>query len=185
MGGWVFIDQIGALLFLQIDLIVVNLLFGATSAGEYAIVLKWGNLLRTIAGVLGGVLTPIILTYYAKEHTEKLIRVTKSAVKLMGLTMALPIGLSLWVCPANTHGLGRRAICFSCPFNGPPDCASYGQSCSFTSFLNQYRIQPGEDSRNCNPYDWGSVTLPLRLFLRFSAVGDIMGWQQRGRSFSP
>jgi O-antigen/teichoic acid export membrane protein len=93
MGGWVLIGQIGTLLFLQIDLIVVNLLFGATSAGEYAIVLKWSNTLRTIAGVLGGVLTPIILTYYAREHTEKLIRVTKSAVKLMGLAMALPIGL--------------------------------------------------------------------------------------------
>jgi len=93
MGGWVFIGQIGTLLFLQIDLIVVNLLFGATPGGEYAIVLKWGNFLRTIAGVIGGVLTPIILTYYAREHTENMVRVTKSAVKLMGLSMALPIGL--------------------------------------------------------------------------------------------
>lgn len=87
------IGQIGALLFLQIDLIVVNLIFGATSAGEYAIVFKAGTILRTIAGVLGGVMGPIILTYYAREHTEKLIRVTQSAVKLMGLSMALPIGL--------------------------------------------------------------------------------------------
>jgi membrane protein EpsK len=93
MGGWLFINQIGTLLFLQIDLIVVNILFGATSAGEYAIVLTWGNQLRSIAGVLGGVLTPMILTFYAREHTESMIRVTKSAVKLMGLSMALPIGL--------------------------------------------------------------------------------------------
>ena len=93
MGGWLLLGQIGTLLFLQIDLIVVNLLFGATSAGEYAIVLKWGTTLRTIAGVIGGVLTPIILTYYAREHTENMIRVAKSAVKLMGLSMALPIGL--------------------------------------------------------------------------------------------
>jgi len=93
MGGWVFINQIGALLFLQIDLIVVNILFGATSAGEYAIVLTWGNQLRAIAGVLGGVLTPMILTFYAREKTETMIQITKSAVKLMGLSMALPIGL--------------------------------------------------------------------------------------------
>jgi O-antigen/teichoic acid export membrane protein len=93
MGGWILIGQIGTLLFLQIDLIVVNLLFGATSAGEYAIVLKWGNVLRTIAGVLAGVLTPIILTYYARDHIEKLIQVAKSATKLMGLSIALPIGL--------------------------------------------------------------------------------------------
>jgi membrane protein EpsK len=93
MGGWVFINQIGALLFLQIDLIVVNILFGATISGEYSIPLQLGNQLRTIAGVFAGVLTPIILTFYAKEHIETMIRVTKSSVKLMGLTMALPIGL--------------------------------------------------------------------------------------------
>lgn len=93
MGWWVVINQIGSLLFLQIDLIVVILLFGATSAGEYAIALQWVILLRAVAGVLSGVLTPTILSCYARNQTETLIRVTKSAVKLMGLTMALPIGL--------------------------------------------------------------------------------------------
>ncbi len=93
MGGWMFINQIGVLLFLQIDLIVVNILFGATNSGEYAIALQLGNQLRPIAAVFAGVLTPIILTYYAKEQTETMIRVTKSSVKLMGLAMALPIGL--------------------------------------------------------------------------------------------
>jgi membrane protein EpsK len=93
MGGWVLINQIGSLLFLQIDLIVVNIIFGAISAGEYSIVLQWGNQLRSIAVVFAGVLTPMILTYYAREHTDTMIRVTKSAVKLMGLIMALPIGL--------------------------------------------------------------------------------------------
>jgi len=93
MGWWVVINQIGALLFLQIDLIVVNLLFGAMSAGEYAIALQWVVLLRAISGVLSGLITPIVLTYYAKDQIDTLIRVSKSAVKLMGLTMALPIGL--------------------------------------------------------------------------------------------
>jgi membrane protein EpsK len=93
MGTWLIINQIGALLFLQIDLIVVNIIFGASSAGEYAIVLTWGNQLRAIAGVLAGVMTPMILTFYAREHTQTMIRVTKSAVKLMGLSIALPIGL--------------------------------------------------------------------------------------------
>ncbi|WP_214041490.1 oligosaccharide flippase family protein [Methanoculleus sp.] len=99
MGWWVVINQIGSLLFLQIDLIVVNLLFGATSAGEYAIALQWVILLRAVAGVLSGVLTPTILACYAREQTETLIRVTKSAVKLMGLAMALPIGLVCGLAP--------------------------------------------------------------------------------------
>lgn len=93
MGWWVVINQIGSLLFLQIDLIVVNMLFGATFAGEYAIALQWVILLRAVAGVLSGVLTPTILSCYARNQTETLIKVSKSAVKLMGLAMALPIGL--------------------------------------------------------------------------------------------
>jgi O-antigen/teichoic acid export membrane protein len=93
MGWWVVINDIGALLFLQIDLIVVNLLFGETSTGEYAIALQWVILLRAVATVMSGVLTPTILSCYARKQTETLILVTKSAVKLMGLAIALPIGL--------------------------------------------------------------------------------------------
>lgn len=108
MGGWVIINQIGSLLFLQIDLIVVNKLFGTVAGGEYSIVLTWSMMLRTIAGMLIGVLTPVILTYYAKEKIDELINISKNTVKLTGLAMALPIGyicgfapqlLLLWVGP--------------------------------------------------------------------------------------
>lgn len=108
MGWWVVINDIGSLLFLQIDLIVVNLLFGATQAGEYAIALQWVILLRGIAGVLSSLLTPMVLTFYAKGQTDNLIGVTKSAVKLMGIALALPVGiicgfapqlLTVWVGP--------------------------------------------------------------------------------------
>ncbi|WP_048052905.1 lipopolysaccharide biosynthesis protein [Methanosarcina mazei] len=108
MGGWVVINQIGSLLFLQIDLIVVNKLFGTVAGGEYSVVLTWSMMLRTVAGMLVGVLTPVILTYYAKGRIEELINISKSTVKLTGLAMALPIGyicgfapqlLSLWVGP--------------------------------------------------------------------------------------
>lgn len=99
MGWWVVINQIGSLLFLQIDLIVVNLLFGDTSAGEYAIALQWVILLRAVAGVLSGVLTPTIFSYYARGETESLIRIMKSAVKLLGLAIALPVGLVCGLAP--------------------------------------------------------------------------------------
>jgi O-antigen/teichoic acid export membrane protein len=108
MGGWVIINQIGSLLFLQIDLIVVNKLFGTLAGGEYAVILTWSTLLRTIAGMLVGVLTPVILTYYAKDRIDELINLSKSTVKLTGLAMAFPIGficgfapqlLSIWVGP--------------------------------------------------------------------------------------
>ncbi|VVB62877.1 Polysaccharide biosynthesis protein [uncultured archaeon] len=99
MWGWVIISQVGALLFLSIDLIVVNLLFGATSAGNYSIALQWSIALRAIGGVLSGVLTPMILSYYAHEQTDSLIQVSKSAVKLMGFALALPVGLICGLAP--------------------------------------------------------------------------------------
>jgi membrane protein EpsK len=108
MGGWVIINQIGSLLFLQIDLIVVNKLFGTAAGGEYSIVLTWSMFLRTVASMLIGVLTPVTLTYYAKGKINELVNLSKSAVKLTGIAMALPIGyicgfapqlLSLWVGP--------------------------------------------------------------------------------------
>lgn len=93
MGGWLVIDQIGALLLFQLDLVVVNLLFGATMAGEYAIALQWRILLHSIVGMLTGILVPTVLVYYAQKQTDTLIKITKSAVKLLGLAIALPAGL--------------------------------------------------------------------------------------------
>jgi membrane protein EpsK len=94
MGGWLVINHVGYLLFLQIDLIVVNRLFGPTAGGEYASVLQWSMLLRSMAGVLSGVAQPMFMICYARSQTEDLIRIAKMAVKFMGLGLALPIGLA-------------------------------------------------------------------------------------------
>jgi membrane protein EpsK len=93
MGGWIIITQIGSLLFLQIDLIVVNKLFGTLAGGEYSIAFMWSSMLRAIASVLISILTPVILTYYIKGRIEELINISKSAIKLTGFALALPVGL--------------------------------------------------------------------------------------------
>ena len=107
-GGWIIIDQIGTLLLFQMDIILVSKMFGTVSGGEYSIVIMWNSLIRTIAGMLAGLLTPVILTYYAQKKFEELIILSKNAVKIMGLAMSLPIGLicgfsplilTLWVGP--------------------------------------------------------------------------------------
>lgn len=107
-GIWLIINDLGALLFLQIDLIVVNKLFGTVAGGEYSIVSTWSSLLRSISGLLVGVVVPIILTYYARGKIDEMINLSKSILKLTSFAMALPIGyicgfasqiLSLWVGP--------------------------------------------------------------------------------------
>ncbi len=94
MGGWLIVNQIGYLLFLQIDLIVVNRLFGPTLGGEYASVLQWSMLLRTMAGIFSGLMAPMYVISYAKGNREDLIRMSRMAVKFMGLGLAVPIGLA-------------------------------------------------------------------------------------------
>ena len=99
MSWWLTIDQIGVLFLFQIDLIVVNLLFGAVMAGEYAIALQWRILLQAVAVTLSGILIPTIMAYYALKQIDTLIVFTRSAVKLMGLAMALPVGLVCGLSP--------------------------------------------------------------------------------------
>lgn len=108
MSGWVLINQVGSLLFLNIDLIVVNRLFGAESGGRYASVLLLVIFLRSLSGILATLLTPTILAYYAKGKIDQIIRISKIGIKFLGLAMALPIGLicgfaspllSIWLGP--------------------------------------------------------------------------------------
>jgi O-antigen/teichoic acid export membrane protein len=93
MGKWVFINQIGALLFLKIDIIVVNLLFGPEATGQYGAILQWNILLRALAGVFAGVFSPMILISFAKEDKNKIIQITTKAIKFLAIMMALPIGI--------------------------------------------------------------------------------------------
>lgn len=92
-GGWIVINQIGTLLFLSIDLIVVNRLLGAKAGGEYAAVLQWSVLLRGIAGTVAVVFAPTLLYYYAQKDISGLTLYSRRAVKFLGLVIALPIGL--------------------------------------------------------------------------------------------
>ena len=83
----------GTILFLSIDLLVVNRLFGAESAGRYAAVMQWSTLLRVLGGTIAAVFAPTIIRLYAQREIEELVRYVRRSVKLTSLLMALPIGL--------------------------------------------------------------------------------------------
>lgn len=92
-GGWVAISQVGTLLFLAVDLLVVNRLFGPKAGGRYAAVMQWSVLLRMLAGTISGVFGPTILYLFARGDIDGLTSYVVRAVKFMGLLIALPIGL--------------------------------------------------------------------------------------------
>lgn len=93
MGGWVVVNQIGALLLLNVDLLVVNRLFGPEQGGRYAPLLQWSMLLRTLGGTVAGVFGPTIMGYAAREDVDGLVDYARRSVRLMNIVLAAPIGL--------------------------------------------------------------------------------------------
>jgi membrane protein EpsK len=93
MGGWIVINQIGSLLLLSVDLVVVNKMIGAEAGGRYGAVVMWPVMLRNLAGVVSGVFGPTIISFHGRRDTAGLVAYSRRAVKFAGLVMALPIGL--------------------------------------------------------------------------------------------
>ncbi len=93
LAKWFLVDQIGAMLLLQLSLILVNKGFGTATGGEYAIVLTFFNLLWAITSLITSVLSPIYYIYYARRQFESIFNLSIVSVKSIGLAMALPIGL--------------------------------------------------------------------------------------------
>jgi len=92
-GGWVIINQIGAILYLSIDLLVANRLFGAEASGRYAAVLQLPMLMRTVGSAVAGVFSPTVLYYFARNDADGLVSYLRRAIKCVGLVVALPITL--------------------------------------------------------------------------------------------
>ncbi|HEV2122923.1 MAG TPA: oligosaccharide flippase family protein, partial [Chloroflexota bacterium] len=93
MGGWVVVSQVGVILFLSVEVLIVNRMFGAEAGGQYAVALQWSMLLRSIAGAIAGVFAPTVLALYAHADIGGLVRYIRRAVRLTGLAMVLPVGL--------------------------------------------------------------------------------------------
>jgi len=93
MGGWITLNEIGALLYLSIDLVVINILLGPTQGGYYAPITQWVVLLTMFGAAISSVFAPIVYEYISKEDLEALAFQTQRSIKFMAMAMALPIGL--------------------------------------------------------------------------------------------
>lgn len=105
-SGWAVINKIGALLRLQISIIVVNILFGAIAETEFSLAFTWFTLLTTISAVLINVFIPQLYAFCSKNDTKGLIQFSKTIVRLVSEILILPLGLvciftpqllSIWV----------------------------------------------------------------------------------------
>jgi membrane protein EpsK len=93
LSGWSTINQIGFLLLMQTDLLIVNAMFGAEMTGRYGSVLLFPILIDTMTETILAVLSPAIMARYAVGDIEGMRRIVSRSVKILGIGLALPIGL--------------------------------------------------------------------------------------------
>lgn len=93
LGGWAVINRVGMLLFLSTDLLVINLYLGPGATGQYGTLLLFPELIRNLIETVSSVLNPAVIGRYALHDFEGLKQLASRSVKLLGIALALPIGL--------------------------------------------------------------------------------------------
>jgi membrane protein EpsK len=93
LGGWSAVNQTGALLLMQVDLLIVNAMFGAEMTGLYGAVLLFPAMIHTLTEAVATVLSPVMMARYAVGDIEGVRRIARHSVKLLAVALALPVGL--------------------------------------------------------------------------------------------
>lgn len=93
LSGWSVVNQLGILLLMQTDLVIVNTLFGAAITGVYGSILLFPQLIHTLNETATSILSPTIMSHYARGDVAGLRLFAARAVRLLGLALALPVGL--------------------------------------------------------------------------------------------
>jgi membrane protein EpsK len=90
---WLLLNQAGVLLAMHVDLVLVNKFVGPEAGGSYAAIQQWSNLLRAVCMQVAIVLAPSFAAQHATDNAGAMVALSKRAVRLLGLVIALPVGL--------------------------------------------------------------------------------------------
>jgi O-antigen/teichoic acid export membrane protein len=92
-SGWLTVNQMGWVVFQFSDLLVLNILAGPLVAGIYAPLLQVSSYLRNISHLATSAISPTLVIRHGQGDTNSTVRLAIQGAKLLGLAMALPIGL--------------------------------------------------------------------------------------------
>jgi membrane protein EpsK len=94
LGGWMAILRVGIMLFQGTSLLVVNFVFGSEATGRYGALLLVVEAIRLLGDTVASVLSPAIMSRNATSESWSVRSLAERASKLMGLAIALPVGLA-------------------------------------------------------------------------------------------
>ena len=93
MGTWITLDQLGTLLYYNINMVVINIFLGSEKVGHYAPIVQLAVLVNMLGDTVCSVFTPITVEYVAANQLKKLAETVERSYRFMGLVIALPIGI--------------------------------------------------------------------------------------------
>jgi len=93
MGGWLAVEKVGALLYLGVDLLIINLMLGPSSVGKYATIMGFSIMLKSLSGTMANLIAHISIAFYAQKDWAKLISGMAQGVRFMSLGMAIVLGI--------------------------------------------------------------------------------------------
>jgi O-antigen/teichoic acid export membrane protein len=94
-GVWNSINQLSLVLLTNLDLLICNILLGASITGEYALVKTIPLFVQSLVGMLVGVFVPEFVILYAQNKKSELLYSVNRSIKLMAIIMTIPLGFLL------------------------------------------------------------------------------------------
>ena len=91
LGGWSMVAKLGDLMFIQASMIVVNIMLGSQSQGEFSIATNVVSIVFTVCASIAAVGVPLTYKYYAEKDNEKMTITLGIFTKFAGLIMLFPL----------------------------------------------------------------------------------------------
>ena len=92
-GIWNSINSLGNILLVSSSLVMVNILYGAESGGEYSIVQTVPNFINGLISMLTGIFYPLITIAYAQNDKKKLLHEVNKSQTIVGFFSTSVIGV--------------------------------------------------------------------------------------------
>jgi len=93
VGGWLTLSQIGALLILQSDVVVANVILGTTAAGQLAALTALSLQVRALVGIVSSLFAPDQVVLAARGHEQRFAEYLFQSIRVVTLFVGLLVGV--------------------------------------------------------------------------------------------
>lgn len=92
-GAWMTVAQLGWILYIAMDTLIINKILGPTSAGNFATIAGIQTMLRTLSSTMLVLVVPPAVACFARQDWDGLMRGSARALKFTSLSYAILFGI--------------------------------------------------------------------------------------------